>query len=120
MEVSRVPFDGVLGPCTLKTGGDGVFPFPSSIRIGPSETLLFNGGSLWVNTNMRVLSCAMGFPESMTSCYQSNCFLVIHGHSAESDPDVMCRCTRVVQYSAGSLRVDLDQAHLHCTQFGFE
>jgi len=108
VELTRVPSDGVASPRTLESGGDGVFPFPSSVGIGPAEALLFDGSALGVDADVRIRSCAMGFAERVPSGDERNCFLVIHGHSAESDPDVVRRCTRVVQHASGSFGVDLD------------
>src|SRR5687768_9066791 len=68
LQKAIVPLDGIVGPSTLKTTGDGVRPFAAFEFILPAQTLFFNRSTFGFRTN--VLWCrgrAMHFAERMAA-----------------------------------------------------
>ena len=116
VEVAVGPLSLRGGPGTLKTAGDGVAGVALSKFAQPAKTLSFDALPLRFRADILIRTGrAMGLPESVAAGDQSDRFLVVHRHAGEGFTDVPGGRERV-GLRVRSLRVHVDQTHLHGRQ----
>ena len=62
---------------------------------------------------MHHVTGAMAFTKSVSSSSESNRFLIVHRHAGKSLSNVSTRGNRI-RFSVRTLRININQAHLHC------
>src|SRR3984885_910982 len=113
LEVVVVPLDRVAGPCAFQPAGDRVRAFAAAKGIYPAEALIFDTGALGLGPHIRArFGSAVGFAEGVSAGDEGHRLLVIHGHPAESLPDVLGRGQRI-RSAVWPFRIHVDEAHLN-------
>ena len=116
LEVSVVPLDWVRGPGPLYAAGYRIPADAGLVVTGPTKTLLLERGSFRLCPNVGGRASSVGLAECVASCGQCDGLLVVHGHSGEGLPDVLS-AEQGVWVRVRALWVDVDEAHLHGSQW---
>src|SRR5437867_12698910 len=89
-------------------------------RVQPAETLRLEAATFRFGAaEFLRTGGAVGFAEGMAAGDQRHGLLVIHGHAAEGFPNVPGGGERI-RFTVGTLRIHIDQAHLHSAERFFE
>lgn len=113
------PLGGGLGPDNFEATGDGVGSLARLVLVVPAKTLLLNGSCVGLVSDVVRRGSAVGLAEGVATSNQSHSLLVIHGHAAEGSADIPAS-SDWVGHTIGSLRVDVDQAHVGGGQWIFK
>ena len=116
LEVSVVPLDWVRGPGPLYAAGYRIPADAGLVVTGPTKTLLLERGSFRLCPDVGGRASSVGLAECVASCGQCDGLLVVHGHSGEGLPDVLS-AEQGVWVRVRALWVDVDEAHLHGSQW---
>src|SRR5262249_40535153 len=107
-----VPLRRVVGPGALEAARDRVGAPAVAVLVLPAETLVLDGGTLRVRTDVRRGGRTVGLAERVAADDERHCLLVVQGHAAEGLADVACGRHRV-GVAAGPFGIDVDEPHLH-------
>ena len=112
VEEGIAPPGGRLGPGDFQAAGDRIGTEALAVLAFPAEALGLDRRTFRVRTDQRWIASAMGLAEAMAAGDQRNRLLVVHRHARERLADVARRGDRI-RVAVRSLRVDVDEAHLH-------
>src|SRR5262249_20637345 len=115
LEEVVAPLRRRLGPGDFEAARDRVTAHAGAEAALPSETLLLEHGRLGVGADELRVPGTVGLAERVATGDQRDRLLVVHRHAAEGLPDVL-GCGDRVRLPVRTLRVDVDQAHLHGTE----
>ena len=87
--------------------------------VRPAKALRRNICAFRFNTDEVIIARAVGFTKCMAAANQRDRFFVIHRHAAKCIADIIGGSLRVGM-SVRTLRVYIDEAHLHSGQRVFE
>src|SRR5690349_3881342 len=109
------PLSRGAGPDSLQTAGDRVATYAGAEGILPAEALLLDQGTLGFGAAMRVGGRAVSLAEGVPAGNQGHGLLVIHRHAGERLANIARRGDGI-GISVGSLRIHVNQAHLHSAE----
>ena len=113
VEVAVRPLGRGRRPRALQTAGDRVAGVAGAVRAGPAEPLLLDRRALRLRSDVPLRACrAVCLAERVAARDQRDRLLVVHRHAAERLADVPGGGERI-GLALRSLRVHVDQAHLH-------
>ena len=112
VEVVVGPLRRGARPGPFQAAGDRVLALALAESVLPAETLLLEGSPLGLGPDVLArIGGAVALAQRVTAGDQRDRLLVVHRHAGERRPDVL-RGGERVRLAVGSLRVDVDQAHL--------
>ena len=115
IKIPIIPLSRIWCPCSFNSTCNGVTAHTFAMITVPAKAHFIYISTLRFYC-LVVLTCStMCFPERMTTSSKSNCLIIIHCHSAKCFSDIFGTCNWV-RIAVRSLRVDIDQTHLHCTK----
>ena len=89
----------------------------SAITVFPALALLFNTSACGLRSDVLVgVGCTVSFTKSMSTRDEGNSLFVVHRHTGKSLPDVV-RSRNGVWIPVGTFRIDVDQTHLHRSEW---
>ncbi len=106
------PLGRGLRPGHFRTAGDGVGAVAGAVLALPAEALVLDGATFRVRADQRRIAGAVRLAEGVAARDQCDGFLVVHRHAEERLADILRRRDRI-RLAVRSLRIDVDQAHLH-------
>jgi hypothetical protein len=112
VEIVAVPADRVRRPGAFEPAGDRMVGNSALVAAGPAQALLGDVGALRFGADLGRIARAVALAEGVTAGDERDRLLVVHAHSAERLADVAGRLRRV-GVTARTLRVDVDEPHLH-------
>ena len=107
-----VPASRVVRPRHLEARRDRVVALARAEGVLPAEALVLEARGLGVVLNVRVGGRAVRLAERVSAGDERDGLFVVHSHAPEGLADVAGRGERV-RIAVGTLRVDVDQPHLH-------
>src|SRR5205823_11267115 len=111
-EVRVAPLRRLVGPCALEAAGDRVRAFTAAEGAPPPDALVFHGAALGFEADQVGITGTVALSEGVAADDERNRLLVVHRHSTEGLADVVGGSQRI-RIAAGTLRVHVDQTHLH-------
>ena len=116
LEVVVAPLRWCGCPGTFQAAGNGVAGISTAKGIFPTHALLLQActSGFCAHIFARVGGTVV-FPKSMSAGNQRYRFFVIHGHAAESLPDVAGSSERI-RHAVGAFRIHINEAHLHSSE----
>ena len=115
VQVPVVPLRRLVRPGTLEPARERVGAGAAAVAVLPPETLVIDGTPLGLWSEVFGIDRTMGLADRVSADDQGDGLLVVHGHPTERLADVPGRIERA-RVAVGTLRVDVDQAHLHGTE----
>ena len=112
VEIAIVPRCRIGFPSAFDTAGNRVNAPAAAKAVCPAEPHLFDRRAFWLPANLGRVTGTVRFAKGMAASDQGDRLLVVHGHPGEGLSDVSTGGNRVGR-SIGSLRIDIDQTHLH-------
>ena len=110
------PFCGRVCPNAFQSTGNGVWTRSGSKAVFPTGSLLGNGRSSWLGTDVLTrVSRTVRLSKRVSACNQRHSLLVVHGHAAERLADIVGR-SEWVGIAIGAFWVHINQSHLDSTQ----
>ena len=100
------------GPGDLYPAGDGVAAFAGAVAAGPAEPLRLERRRFRFGADVRRRACAVRLAERVPAGDERHRLLVVHRHAAERLANVL-RGSQGIRVAVRSLRIDVDEAHLH-------
>jgi hypothetical protein len=105
-----------LRPGDFRPAGDSVGANAGAVLALPAEALILEGAAFRLWTDKRGIAGTVGFAKGVTAGDQRDSLLVVHRHAEERLADIFGRGNRV-RITIRAFRVDVDQAHLHGSQW---
>ncbi len=115
VEVAVVPLDRLGRPGALEAAGNRVFAHAAAGLVLPADALLMKRGCLGFGADILLGHGAVALAESVPAGDQRDRFIIVHRHARESFANVRRRGERI-RVTVRTLRVHVDQAHLHVGQ----
>jgi len=118
-EEVAAPLRGRGGPGDFQTAGDRVAAFAGAKAAPPAQALLLDAGRFGLRPHMFLIAGAVGFAEGVAARDERDRLLIVHRHAREGLADIPRRGDRI-RVAVRTLRVDVNQTHLHGSKGIFE
>ena len=115
LEIALVPAGGVRLPGPFNATGDGVFRLAGLEAVVPAQSLLMQGCTFRFCREVGCWCGAMALAEGVTTGHECHGFLNGHAHACKRFTHISAGGDGI-RFAARTLRIDVDQAHLHGCQ----
>ena len=117
VEIAVAPLRRRACPSHFEATGDRVIAMASAIAVFPALALLFNTSACGLRSDVLVgVGCTVSFTKSMPTRDEGNRLFVVHRHTGKSFPNIV-RSRDGIWVSVGAFRIDVDQTHLHRSEW---
>ena len=111
-KVVVAPLSRSCRPSNFKTTGNRVSSLTRLETAHPAKTLSFQVSHFRIVSQVVSISSTMALTKRMTTCNQSNRFLIIHRHAGKGLANIFRRLNGV-RIAVRTFRIDINQSHLN-------